>query len=171
MGDLDEQFSIRTWNSLAKNVSPALTLRCDRLPTYCFTSILLQFSLLLLGIIGITFSPLWLRKKRNWIRKVLGSFRLSMHQSATKEYFDLSWNCCFCSLWPIAYMAANSCFSNFCPNELKIINFFPASIGLMTFAFTAVIVRSAAYQAAQANPVIVWKVSKIHRLKFFVYSS
>ncbi|WP_296702677.1 FtsX-like permease family protein [Algoriphagus sp.] len=104
-----------------------------------------------LGIIGITIFLTLARKKEIGIRKVLGASVFSIIQSSTKEYLVLV-GIAFLIAWPIAYYLANSWLENFA-YRIDINQFVFAFIGLLTFAFTALIVGIIAFQAAQANPV------------------
>ncbi|REG82546.1 ABC transporter permease [Algoriphagus antarcticus] len=147
--DLDEPFPLEL-EFLSENVSQLYAQDRQTADLLLYFNIIAVF-LAALGIIGITIFLTMARKKEIGIRKVLGASVFSIIQSATKEYLILV-GIAFLIAWPIAYYAANSWLSNFA-YRIEINQFVFASIGLMTFAFTAVIVGIIAYQAAQANPV------------------
>jgi putative ABC transport system permease protein len=147
--DLDEPFPLEL-EFLSENVRQLYAQDRQTADLLLYFNIIAVF-LAALGIIGITIFLTMARKKEIGIRKVLGASVFSIIQSATKEYLILV-GIAFLIAWPIAYYAANSWLSNFA-YRIEINQFVFASIGLMTFAFTAVIVGIIAYQAAQANPV------------------
>jgi putative ABC transport system permease protein len=147
--DFDEPFPLEL-EFLSENVSQLYAQDRQTADLLLYFNIIAVF-LAALGIIGITIFLTMARKKEIGIRKVLGASVFSIIQSATKEYLILV-GIAFLIAWPIAYYAANSWLSNFA-YRIEINQLVFASIGLMTFAFTAVIVGIIAYQAAQANPV------------------
>jgi putative ABC transport system permease protein len=147
--DLDEPFPLEL-EFLSENVRQLYAQDRQTADLLLYFNIIAVF-LAALGIIGITIFLTMARKKEIGIRKVLGASVFSIIQSATKEYLILV-GIAFLIAWPIAYYAVNSWLSNFA-YRIEINQFVFASIGLMTFAFTAVIVGIIAYQAAQANPV------------------
>jgi putative ABC transport system permease protein len=147
--DLDEPFPLEL-EFLSENVRQLYAQDRQTADLLLYFNIIAVF-LAALGIIGITIFLTMARKKEIGIRKVLGASVFSIIQSATKEYLILV-GIAFLIAWPIAYYAANSWLSNFA-YRIEINQLVFASIGLMTFAFTAVIVGIIVYQAAQANPV------------------
>jgi putative ABC transport system permease protein len=147
--DFDEPFPLEL-EFLSENVSQLYAQDRQTADLLLYFNIIAVF-LAALGIIGITIFLTMARKKEIGIRKVLGASVFSIIQSATKEYLILV-GIAFLIAWPIAYYAANSWLSNFA-YRIEINQLVFASIGLMTFAFTAVIVGIIAYKAARANPV------------------
>lgn len=148
-GELNEPFPLEL-EYLSENVEKLYT-QDRKTADLLFYFNVIAVILASLGIIGITIFLTFARKKEIGIRKVLGASVLSIIQSSTKEYLVLI-GIAFFIAWPIAFYASNSWLSNFA-YRIEINQLVFLAVGFITFAFTAVLVGTIAYQAALKNPV------------------
>ncbi|MFC3881750.1 FtsX-like permease family protein [Algoriphagus namhaensis] len=104
-----------------------------------------------LGIIGVTIFLTVARTKEIGIRKVLGASVFSIVKSSTREYMLLVL-IAFVLAVPLGYLAVSTWLANFAYRiAINPLIFF--GVGALVLIFTAGVVGSIAFNAAQANPV------------------